>query len=189
MNITASTNFTVAAGISARSSNGTVLNTAGWTVTVGDGTSGYINDAGPLTVTGGGAIAYNTDSTLTGTLTIASGTTLEVTKSGTVKLSGALDLEAGAILAFNFTKRTVTPQIAIAEGNTLTVEGAVKVKIPEDSKWPTAGEKILTTCGGFTAEKVTLVDGAPKWVRGLSVNADGNIVLDVKPMGTRVIVR
>ena len=53
---------------------------------------------------------------------------------------------------------------------------------------PTGGPKVLTTCGGFTAEKVTLVDGAPKWVRGLSV-VDGNIVLDVKPMGTRVIVR
>jgi len=50
-------------------------------------------------------------------------------------------------------------------------------------------QSLSSTCGGFTAENVTLVDGAPKWVRGLSVNADGNIVLDVKPMGTIVIFR
>ena len=81
------------------------------------------------------------------------------------------------------------PGVRRATGKELTVKGAVNVKIPADSKWPTSGEKILTTCGGFTTEKVSLVGVVPKWVRGLSVNAEGNIVLDVKPMGTRVIVR
>jgi hypothetical protein len=68
------------------------------------------------------------------------------------------------------------------------VEGDVKVKIPADSKWPIGGEYVLTTCGGFNDKRVEPVD-LPKWVRGLSVNDDGNIVLDVKPMGTKVIVR
>jgi hypothetical protein len=131
----------------------------------------------------------STSSDANGALTVNTGATLEVAASGTAMLKCNLTLADGAILGFNFTKRTVTPQIAIAEGKTLTVEGEVKVKIPADSKWPTSGEKQLTTCGGFTADKVSLVDGAPKWVRGLSVNADGNLVLGVKPMGTRVIVR
>ena len=57
--------------------------------------------------------------------------------------------------------------------------------------WPKSGEKILTTCGGFDAEGVTvsLAEGAPKWVRGLSVNTDGNLVIDVKPKGTMIIFR
>ena len=37
--------------------------------------------------------------------------------------------------------------------------------------------------------KVTLAEGAPDWVKGVSVNADGEIVLDVKPKGTMIIVR
>ena len=112
-------------------------------------------------------------------------------ESGTVTLAGNLTLVSGATLVFNFTKRTVAPQIAIAEGKTLTVNGTVKVKIPADSKWPTGGEKVLTTCGGFDAEGVTvsLAEDAPKWAKSVDVNDDGNIVLNVKPMGTKVIVR
>ena len=142
-----------------------------------------------FTVATGATLALMSGSNLgTGLLSVEDGGALEVAESGAVALGGDLILNDGATLAFNWTKRAVAPQIAIAEGKTLTVNGEVKVKIPENSKWPTAGEKILTTCGGFTADKVSLVAGAPKWVHGLSVNADGNIVLDVKPMGTRVIV-
>ena len=152
--------------------------------------SNGLNDygIGNITVTDSATLAYAPGADLgAGAVTVGANATMEVA-SGEHTFEGGLTLNDGATLAFNFTQRTVAPQIAIAEGKTLTVEGAVKVKIPADSKWPTGGEKILTTCGGFTAEKVTLVDGAPKWVRGLSV-VDGNIVLDVKPMGTRVIVR
>ena len=140
-----------------------------------------------VTVTDTATLAINAGKQMTsGALTVDSGATLEVASG--VNTFGGLTLNDGATLAFNFTNRIVAPQIAIAEGKTLTVNGAVKVKIPADSKWPTGGENVLTTCGGFTADKVSLVDGAPKWVRGLSV-VDGNIVLDVKPRGTRVIVR
>ena len=45
----------------------------------------------------------------------------------------------------------------------------------------TSGTKTLTG-------NLSLAEGAPKWVRGLSVNGDGNIVIDVKPMGVMVIV-
>ena len=143
---------------------------------------------GDTTVTDSATLAYASGADLgAGAVTVGVNATLEVA-SGVNTFEGGLTLDDGATLSFNFTKRTVAPQIAIAEGKTLTANGAVKVKIPEGSLRPTGGEYVLTTCGGFDAEKVTLVDGAPKWVRSLSV-VDGNIVLDVKPMGTKVIVR
>ena len=126
---------------------------------------------------------YNEDS---GT----AGGTLEVAGSGTVKLTGDLSLADGTALAFNFTDRSTPPQLALSSGNTLTASGAVNVKISGEV-WPKSGEKILTTCGGFDAEGVTvsLAEGAPMWVNGLSVNTDGNLVIDVKPKGTMIIVR
>ena len=154
-----------------------------------DGMNGEGDRIGDITVTDSATLAFASGADLgVGAVTVGANATMEVA-SGAHTFEGGLTLNDGATLAFNFTKRTIVPQIAIAAGKELTVKGAVNVKIPVDSKWPTGGEKILTTCGGFTAEKVTLVDGAPKWVRGLSVNADGNIVLNVKPMGTKVIVR
>ena len=127
---------------------------------------------------------YNEDS---GT----AGGTLEVASSGTVTLTGDLSLADGTALAFNFTDRSTPPQLALSSGKTLTASGAVTVKIPANCVRPKGGEYILTTCGGFNGEGVTvsLAAGAPKWVNGLSVNDDGNIVLDVKPWGTMIIVK
>ena len=123
-----------------------------------------------------------------GAVTVGVNATMEVA-SGENTFVGGLTLNDGATLAFNFTQRAVTPQIAIAEGKSLTVKGAVKVKIPDGSLRPTGGEKVLTTCGGFAGKTVTLAADAPDWVKSLSVNTDGNLVLDVKPMGTIIIFR
>ena len=119
------------------------------------------------------------------------GGTLEVASSGTVTLTGNLSLADGTALGFNFTDRNTPPQLALSSGKTMTASGAVTVKIPADCVRPKGGEYILTTCRGFDAEGVTvsLDAGAPKWVNGLSVNDDGNIVLDVKPWGTMIIVK
>ena len=124
---------------------------------------------------------YNNDS---GT----AGGTLEVASSGTVTLTGNLSLADGTALAFNFTDWSTPPQLALSSGKTMTAKGAVNVKISGEV-WPKGGEKILTTCGGFADDKVSLAEGAPKWAKRVYVNEDGNIVLDVKPRGTRVIVR
>ena len=156
-----------------------------------NGMNGEGDRIGDITVTDSATLAFASGADLgVGAVTVGANATMEVA-SGAHTFEGGLTLNDGATLAFNFTKRTIVPQIAIAAGKVLTVKGAVKVKIPVDSKWPTGGEKLLTTCGGFDSENVTvqLAAGAPKWVRGLSVNEDGNIVLDVKPMGTKVIVR
>ena len=91
-------------------------------------------------------------------------------------------------LAFELTQRSAVPRLAIADGKSVTANGAVKVRV-SGSVWPVAGEKILTSCGGFTGANVSLADGAPRWAKGVSVNAAGNIVLDVRPKGTCIIVR
>ena len=154
-----------------------------------DGMNSVSDRIGGITVTDSATLAYASGADLgAGAVTVGVNATMELA-SGAHTFGGGLTLNDGATLAFNFTERAVTPQIAVAEDKTLTAKGAVKVKIAEGSLRPTGGEHVLTTCGGFTAEKVSLVAGAPDWVRGLSVNAAGNIVLDVKPMGTIIIFR
>ncbi len=146
---------------------------------------------GSIKVTDSATLAYASGADLgAGAVTVDENATMEVA-SGVNTFAGGLILNDGATLAFNFTQRAVTPQIAIADGKALTVNGEVKVKIPKNSKWPTAGEKVLTTCGGFNAEGVTvsLADGAPKWAKDIRVNAEGNIVLTVRPKPTMIIVR
>ena len=142
---------------------------------------------GPVEVKDTATLAINEGKVLTsGSVTVDSGATLEIASG--VNTFGGLDLKKNSTVIFKFTNRAVAPQIAIADGKTLTANGAVTVKIPGDVR-PTGGVKVLTTCGGFDGVSVTLADGAPDWVRDLSVNEDGNIVLDVKPKGTKIIVR
>ena len=128
---------------------------------------------------------YNEDS---GT----AGGTLEVASSGTVTLTGNLSLADGTALGFNFTDKRTPPQLALSNGKTLTASGAVTVKVSATGiDRPKAGEYVLTTCGGFGAEgvSVSLAAGTPKWVKGVSVNGDGNIVITVNPKGLMIIFK
>ena len=104
--------------------------------------------------------------------------------------NGNLSLENGAALAFNFTDRKTAPVLALAEEKevTFTGEGKIAVKITGDV-WPIGGDYVLTACGGFNAEDVSLADGAPKWAKGIGVNEEGDIVLTVRPKPTMIIVR
>ena len=196
-----------------------VIDVAGHVVTLGTNTlagSGGIYGGGTSTITGGRVVAnYDVDNLTTytlnnpftvdsgatlaivtgadlgtGAVTVQDGGTLEVAESGTVTLNGELSLADGATLGFNFTDRRVAPQIAVAQGKTVTVSGAVKVKVLGDV-WPIGGDYVLTACGGFDAEgvAVTLAEASPKWAKGVRVNDDGNIVLTVKPRPTMIIVR
>jgi len=67
------------------------------------------------------------------------------------------------------------------------------VTVKLDGVHPKSGAHILTTCGGFDAEgvTVTLAADAPDWapLDCLTVNADGNLVLTVKSKGTMIFVR
>ena len=63
------------------------------------------------------------------------------------------------------------------------------MKVTADGVTP-GSRKVLTTCGGFEGAAVTLAADAPDWAKGrLTVNADGNIVLDVQPKGTVIAIR
>lgn len=142
-----------------------------------------------FTVATGATLALNPSANIGfGDVTVQSGGTLEI-QSGTTTF-GNLTVEENAILGFNFTDRRNTPVLALYDGAEVTAQDPFTVKV-SGTVWPLSGEKILTTCGGFDAEgvSVSLAEDAPRWAKRIDVNADGNIVLDVKPMGTRVIVR
>ena len=72
-------------------------------------------------------------------------------------------------------------------------EGAttnVVVKITADAgKRAKGGANVLTSGGNFEGVGVSIAVGAPDWVKGISVNESGNIVLDAKAMAMVVIIR
>ena len=175
------------------------INGSGGVTIVGNGRVVANSSADPgtnvVTVEGGATLAINPGKLITnGKMTVNSGATLSLPQSGAVTLGGDLELADGSTLAFNFTERKVGPLLALASEKSLSFVGEgeknIAVKVSGDV-WPVGGKHILTATGGFKAEGVTvsLAEGAPKWAKGVYVNEDGNIVLDVKPRGTRVIVR
>ena len=148
----------------------------------------YVQDTAMLSVKRG------KDAGNYGALTVASGATLEIAESAasagaaSVTRRGNLTLANGAKLKFNFTDRSIAPVLAKSNGTTVAASGKVYVVVSATGvDKPRSGEHILTTCGGFTT--VELVPDAPKWARGVSVNGDGNIVLNVKAPGMMLFVR
>ncbi len=148
----------------------------------------YTTMKGTFTVKGGTLQVAKDAATGTSAITVMGGAVLAVSGTEEIALGGALTLESGAVLGFNFTDRLATPQLSVDSGKTVTVGDAVKVKVSGDIR-PIAGTKVLTMCGGFTGVNVSLADGAPKWAKRVYVNDDGNIVLEVQPLGTRIVIR
>jgi len=153
---------------------------------------GYNAYSGPVTVKDTATLAINEGKKLTsGEITINSGTTLQVAQSGTVTLGGNLTFKGGAALGFNYTTRNA-PVLALGNKTVTFDEGEttnVVVKISAaDGVRPISGNNTLTSGGKFTDATVSLADGTPKWVKDISV-VDGDIVIDVKPVGLMVIFR
>ena len=76
-------------------------------------------------------------------------------------------------------------------GKTVTLgeNGAVSVKVSAaDGIRPKGGAHVLTSGGKFAGATVSLAAGAPDWVKGVSV-VDGDIVLEAKPIGFKLIVK
>lgn len=121
-------------------------------------------------------------------LSIGSGSSLELAKSGTVSFDASLRLDDGACLAFNFTQRNLdpvlkVPDVTFGEGQSKSVKVAVS-----SATRPISGRHLLTSSGGkFEGVTVSPAANAPGWVRDIAVE-NGEIVLDVKPAGTRIIV-
>ena len=151
------------------------------------------NKTNAFTVANGATLAFNPGGNIgPGALTVQNGGTLEI-QSGTTTF-GNLTIEGNAILGFNFTDRRVVPQLALYDGAEVTAMDPFTVKVSSaNGLWPSHGEKQLTTCGGFDGIPLTLsaVGDAARWAKqeNLSVNAAGNIVLDIIPKGLTIIFR
>ena len=146
--------------------------------------------SGGLTVSDTATVAIKAGASLpANNTTVKSGAALEVFESGTVTLGGNITLEDGAVLGFNFSDRKIVPVLEIADGKTVTFGENKAIKVfASGIKRPVAGKHILTSGGDFSGASVTLAEGSPNWVKGVSVE-DGAIVLDVKSIGTVLTVR
>ncbi len=140
----------------------------------------------PVTVTDTATLAFAPGALLTtDTITVASGATLAVAGSGTFALGGDLTLADGACLGFNYSTRNAPVLDLTDKEVTLGDNKNIVVKITsENGKRAKSGKNVLTSGGNFAGANVTLAEGAPDWVGGISVDeTTGNIVLDVKPKG------
>ena len=148
--------------------------------------------SGAVTVADAATLAINPGKyPTTGAITVNSGTTLQVAQSGTVTLGGNLTFKDGAALGFNYTTKD-EPVLNLANKTVTFDEGEttnVVVKISStNGKCGRRGPHALTSGGQFADATVSLAVGSPDWVKGVSV-VDGEIVIDVKAIGTMVIVR
>ena len=147
--------------------------------------------SGGLTVSDTATVAVNKDKQPgAGTVTVNSDATLQVAQSGTVALGGGLTLADGAALGFNFTDSQTAPVLDVT-GKTMTLNGNknITVKVSSaDGIRPRGGSYVLTSGGKFAGANVTLASGAPDWVKNVSV-VDGDIVLEAKPIGFKLIVK
>ena len=147
----------------------------------------------PVTVTNTATLAIKPGASLTtSTMTLNSGTTLQVAQSGTVTLGGNLTFKDGAALGFNYTTRN-EPVLDLS-GKTVTFDEGettnLVVKITTtDGRRAKGGKNVLTSGGKFAGVTVTLDETTkPYWVKGFGVE-NGEIVLDVKYIGTGLILR
>ena len=166
-----------------------------WTIAVAGHGTNVVTSASPLmtgtyAVTGAATVVLkNGAGFANGTVSVGPEAALAVGESGTAKV-GDLCLADGATLAFNWTKRSSIP--VLAASGTVTVSGSVKVKVSacDTVDKPMGGARVLTFGGGFAGKIVTLDEtDKPDWALGLSVNSDGNIVLDVEPRGFTFILK
>ena len=150
------------------------------------------NDNGTWTVTAPATLALTPGANLgIGAATVNAGATLAVSESGTVVQGGALTLADGAALGFNFTQKKVAPVLDLTD-KTVTVNGEVKVKVTAATGIRPiikSNQFALTSGGNFTGASVALAEGSADWVKDVSVDENGNIVLTLKSTGIYILVR
>ena len=94
------------------------------------------------------------------------------------------------MLGFNYTTKDA-PVLNLTDKTVTFDEGTttnVVVKISTDGKRGRGGVNALTSGGKFAGVNVTLAEGYPDWVKGVSV-VDGDIVLAAKPSGFVIILK
>ena len=113
-----------------------------------------------------------------------------VAGSGEISPEASIELNDGAILGFEYSSRVNHPVLALKDDKSVTINGKVVVSITsKDGIRPCSGMKVLTTGGKFAGVQVELAEGSPKWVRDVSVNDNGNIVVDVKRAASVIRIR
>ena len=153
----------------------------------------YCDFSSGLTVQDTATVAFNAGCGFSrgGNATVNGNATLEVAQSGSLALGKNLTLADGATLAFNFTERKSAPVLNMSD-KTLTANGTVKVKISAADgirpSYGSNGKYTLTAGQKFAGKTVELAEGSPDWAKGVNV-VDGEIVLNMKPSGTIIIVR
>ena len=155
-----------------------------------DGThrlTGVVVDPGASTT---GTLTLTATQTASSTLTVngsvnltgtgVGDTTVAGTFGGSGALTGNLTLNNGATLGLTFTDRNDKPTLPTVSG-TVTATGTVNVSVsaPEGVR-PRGGKYTLTSDGKFSGKTVSLANGHPDWVKSVSVDSNGNIVLRVK---------
>ena len=187
-----------------------------YTITIGNGTNGNVERSGTLNVIGTGTVVDNFTETssyamsgavnvgnqatlavipgktmTTGTISVSSNATLQVAESGSFALGGGLTLADGAALGFNFTQKKVAPVLDLTD-KTVTVNGEVKVKVTAATGIRPiikSNQFALTSGSKFTGASVALAEGTADWVKGVSVDENGDIVLALKSTGIFILVR
>ena len=158
--------------------------------------------SGTVTVDGNTTLAINAEKKVsTGAITIKSGASLEVAQSGTVEPAGSLTFEDGATLKFNFTKRNEAPILKLSDKSVNFGESkTIKVSLSGIRPASNFGESwVLTEGGKFAWEDsedgllvkvgISEVVNAPKWLKSVAVNDEGNICAEVYPLGSTIILR
>ncbi len=145
---------------------------------------------GGVTVNDGGTLALVPGVTLSNSsVSVENGGAFACAESGTVVLGSDLNLADGAKLKFTFSKRNIAPVLNVAEKTVTLGENKALAVAIDGVKRPCAGRHVLTSGGKFAEAVVSLDGNHPEWVLGVGVNDDGNIYADIKPIGTRIIVR
>ena len=145
----------------------------------------------PVTVVDTATLALKPGAVLTkNSITVNEGATFEVAQSGTVSIEGTLSPVSGATLAFNFTDRKLAPvlEVATLDNDNTDPNGIIWISI--SGLRPVGGQHVLTSGGVFGERQIKLLEERqPDWVKSVSCNANGEIVVDIKPIGTRIVVR
>ena len=144
----------------------------------------------PVTVADTATLAFKPGAMLTkDSITVNEGATLEVAQSGVVSIEGTLSPVSGATLAFNFTDRKLAPvlEVAALDNENTDPNGIIWISIR--GLRPVGGQHVLTSGGVFGERQIKLVEESrPDWVKSVSC-ANGEIVVDIKPIGSRIVVR
>jgi len=144
---------------------------------------------GPWTVKDTATLMVSSGSkTGTGIVSVEAGATLATTGTGTATVGTNLTFAADACIGFNFTTRSAASVFDLTDTDVVFGSNLVVKVSAADGIRPFAGAHVLTSGSKFAGATVSLAENAPAWALGVSV-VEGDIVLEVKPMGTQIIVR